>query len=191
MQGVAVSTGSGQPSASQTYTVTAANGAGSTSASGSFTLQQSGGNPPPNNNGGGIGNCAGFNNTIVVPVTGGVRAFSATGGAFGNGTAMVAQFTTGSRTGFGKIAAVEYNGQPTPRTSVVSASSCDFGQQQYAAANQQGMSVTTVFSVGPNAYGYPALQPNTTYYFNIENKVNGQDTCSAGDCPMSVDLQLP
>ena len=191
MQGVVVGSGSGNPSTSQTYTVVAGNSAGTSSASGTFTVQSSGGNTGGGNSGGGIGSCSGFNNTITVPVSNRVRAYSSTGGGFGNGTAMVVKFTTGANNGFGQIAAVEYNGQPTPRTSVLSANSCDFGPQQYAAAVQQGMSVTTVFSVGPNSWGYPALQPNTTYYFNIQNKVNGQDTCAAGDCPMSIDLVLP
>ena len=190
MQGAAVGTGSGSLSATQTFTVTASNSAGSTTASGTFTLQQSTGGGG-GNTGGGVGNCSSFGSTVTVPVQSGVRAFSSGSGAFGNGTALVAQFTTGSRTGFGRIATVEFNGQPTPRTAVLAASACDFGVQQYAGSTQVAMAPTIVFSVGPNAYGYPQLSPNTTYYLNIENKNNGSDSCASGDCPMSIDLVLP
>ena len=191
MQGAAVAAGSGSLSATQTFTVTAVNGAGSTTASGTFTLQQSTGGGGGGNTGGGVGNCSSFAGTVTVPVQSGVRASSGSSGAFGNGTALVAQFTTGSRNGFGRIATVEFNGQPTPRTAVLAASACDFGPQQYPGSTSIAMAPTIVFSVGPNAYGYPQLSPNTTYYLNIENKNNGSDTCAAGDCPMSIDLVLP
>ena len=82
---------------------------------------------------------------------------------------------------------------PTSRTYVLSSQPCDFtGGGLGVGAVGTGITVTSYFTLGNNATnGYvPSLTGGLTYYLNIKNEVNGQQTCS-GSCNMLFDLLKP
>ncbi|MDQ6621142.1 MAG: hypothetical protein M3Z31_15845 [Pseudomonadota bacterium] len=192
MQGSGQSAGGGTASGTTTFSVVASNSAGAApAASGTFTAQSNGNGG--GNSGGGIA-CTGYQ-TAVLPAswpTSGVttRSLSNSVTTFGDKVALVVKFTTGSKPGFGRITGAEWGSSPTPKTAVLSASPCDFGQQASLYALQTGVTVSINFSVGPNSWGYPALDPNTTYYLNVKNEVDGAATCN-GACDIFIDLKSP
>src|SRR5581483_6992646 len=195
MQNSTAQSGAGNPTANETYFVTVSNGSGSTTASGSYTVTTNGGNTGGGGNSGGGNACSQFGSTLTLnaawPPSGQtIRYLSASVSGFGNNTVMVGQFTvpTNARLGFGRITVAEYGGAPTIRTTVLSDKPCDFGPQQSPYASSVGVTTTVNFSVGPNVWGYPALNPGQTYYLNVVNRQNGVDTCSAGDCAALMDL---
>lgn len=138
--------------------------------------------------GGGAISCAGFSNTIVLDVAYAGQSVARTA-SFVNGEVVVARFTTpasltGGGTG-GLLNAIEYDGTPAIRTAALSTTPCDF------AANAAGSN----FDIGPSPnvyfgtfFGGFALQPSTTYYWNIMN-VNQFNTPScSGNCAIQVTL---
>lgn len=190
------SAGSGTVQGSTTFTVTATNAAGSSSAFGNVTLNTStGGGNGGGNTAGGI-SCTGFAQTTVMPLawpasSTTIRGLSQPKGGFGANGALVVQFTTSSSGGFGRISSAEYGSAPTGKTAVLSTTPCDFGPQPLPGATQVGVSITVNYSVGANGTGYyPELLPNTTYYLNIKNEKDGAQTCF-GSCDVAVDLKAP
>jgi hypothetical protein len=176
--------------ASTTFTVRPSNSGGNGNlASAPVTVAGSGGG-----GGGGAISCPGYGNVIVLNMTytPGVQVRQVTTTTFGNNDIVVAKFTTGTLTNYGKggfLNAVENSDGPITRTAAVSTTPCDFTQGvNNVAANVAWPQIN--FSA-PNSYGMP-LQSNTTYYFNIVNRgSSGAGTCynSNGDCPVAVTLQ--
>ncbi len=152
--------------------------------------------PPPPGGGGGIpgGISCSPKGTVVLPMNWpasgtSIRSLSTNVGVFGNNTVLVSTFTTGSKNGLGRLSTAEYASGPELRTATLSASPCGGG----ALSARVGVGVTMYFSIGSNTYGYPVLQPNTTYYFNVENAYDGgTPSCPDGSsCDVSVDLKAP
>lgn len=174
----------------QKLTATASNSAGGPVAAGSVTFTAaSTGNGGGGTTGGGE-SCSPLG-TILVPVSlTGARTLSANKGSFGNDAIMVGKFTTGTRTGLGRITVYEYASGPVQRTFALSSSACALsGSSVLASLNGTGASFW--FSVGPNAWGYPVLQPGTPYYLNAKNEQGGVGTCAAGGCDVGMELRLP
>ncbi len=189
---------SGTASSSASFTATPMNGSVAGNPITATVVVAPNTNTGGGNTGGGI-NCAaqGFANTVVMNAAWPAsrrttRTLTSAGGAFGANTAFVLKFTTGSTTGYGMLASAEYGSSPTGKTSVLSSQPCDFGPQPSLFATQQGVTVTTTFKVGTSdPAGYPVLAPNTTYYLNIKNEVNGVQTCSGSSCDAFIDLKSP
>lgn len=93
----------------------------------------------------------------------------------GLGGGIAVGFTTGNISTTGslpRIGAAEYNGPPLERFAVLSETPHDFdhpvGNAPYAT--MRGKSVTAIFALGTGSSpGYPTLELNKRYYFNIRN----------------------
>ena len=175
-----------------TFTATASNVTG-TSAPASATITIGSG-------GGGAISCNGFPGgtlAVVMPYddpNGGFATYTYTdqdGGFPANG-ALVVQFTTPAiatppTSGQGFIALAEYGGPTALRKGSLSATPCDFtgGIGGFGVFN--GTGPTIAFTVDFTSKGSPPieLQPNTTYYLNVENPLG----CSPGPtCDVKVTL---
>src|SRR5581483_6303726 len=116
--------------------VTVTNSAGSSTVGGNYTVTSTNNGGNNNNGGGGGGNsgggnsCSSFGTTSTLSaawpspgVTARFLSSSASIPTFGNNEALIVQFTTGSRLGFGRITAAEWGSAPTIKTAVLSGSS--------------------------------------------------------------------
>lgn len=142
--------------------------------------------PPP-------GNCPGFANTILVQQNWANPQTMLSGG-FGPNDIFIVQFTTGPNVGlsYGNINAAEYQSQPSTRVATLSTKACDFTPSLGAGSTSTSNTVTVNFTVGPNGSGgyYPALLPNTTYFWNVKNLPNS--TCgSSGVCNVFSQMHKP
>ncbi|MEO8303878.1 MAG: hypothetical protein ABI724_07135 [Betaproteobacteria bacterium] len=169
-----------------TFTVRPSNGGGNGNlASVSVTVAGSGG-------GGGAISCPGYSSVIVLNLNYavGVQSRVVTTSTFGNNDIVVAKFTTGTLSNYGKggfLNVVENSDGPVVRTAALSTTPCDFTQGTNNVASN--IAWPQINFSAPNSYGTP-LQSNTTYYLNVINKTNtGTATCSTGDCPVAVTLQ--
>jgi len=192
MQGVTAAQGSGNVASTTTFTGTPYNGStAGTPMSATVTVAA------PAGGGGNVGegiSCPGFANTEVLALNwntaGNTRGFSK---SFGNNSALVVQFTTGSTFGGGWVSVAEYVDQKAERTAVLSDKPCDFGlQPTWGATPGSSIGVTVYFDVGGNNSGYyPGLRANTTYYLNVKNtSAFGASSCSSS-CNVVVELAKP
>ena len=191
--------GSGNLTASTTFSVVASNSAGpAPQASGSFTVTGTGGGGGGGNTGGGI-SCAPYA-TVVIPVVtvpGSIsqRYSTVSYGGFGNGTVAVAKFTTSAATsGTGSFRIGEFAGGPLPRTSSISTTPCDFTPTSAggtALRMNQSSSWFQYFIISSSRLGFVTLQPNTTYYINVKNQLSGADTCPSASCDIGIEVQEP
>jgi hypothetical protein len=178
---------SGTVSATTTFTATAANAGGSASATQSVTVSSG----PP-----GSGVCSGFTNTRVIAIdwNNPQPVLTAGVGGVGPNDAVIVQFTTGPGANpgqFGNITGAEYSSDPSTRVAALSTRQCDFGSTLGFGATSTSNTVTVNFSVGANSSGYyPALQPNTTYYYNVK-QLAGSTCASSGNCNMYFQLHKP
>lgn len=181
-------------SATTTFTATPSNGTAGNPVSASVTLQTQT-NTAGGGGGGGAGGivCAGFSSTevITMPWSLAGQDFSAKYGGFGNGVALVIKFTTGATSSpyLGLVGVAEYVDPPTGRTGTLSTQPCDFGAG--IASKSDNTTLGQYFTVANPTSGYPDLQPNTTYYYNVTNSINGQQTCSGGSCNAIINLKKP
>ena len=175
--------------ASTTFTVKPSNGGGNGNlASTTVTVAGSGG-------GGGAISCPGYSSVIVLNLNyaPGVQSRVVTSSVFGNNDIVVAKFTTGTLSNYGKggfLNAVENSDGPITRTAALSTTPCDLAPTGVNTISANVAWPQINFST-PNSYGTP-LQSNTTYYFNIVNRgSSGLGTCSNsdGNCPVAVTLQ--
>lgn len=176
--------------ASTTFTVRPSNGGGNGNlASTTVTVAGAGG-------GGGAISCPGYSSTIVLNLNYavGVQSKANTTSGFGNSDIVVAKFTTGTLSNYGKggfLNAVEIADGPITRTAALSTTPCDLTPP---GVNNTATNIAwpQINFSAPNSYGTP-LQSNTTYYFNIVNRTSavGAATCtnSDGNCPVAVTLQ--
>jgi uncharacterized protein DUF4214/Big-like domain-containing protein len=139
--------------------------------------------------------CTSFNNVIVRDVDASQTTARTDSGntVAGPNDVIVARFRTGSgtSTSLGTVTAAETPpAGPSARIGALSTTMCDFSAGLGPFAVASGNTVTVPFSVGPNGSGYPALQPNTTYYFNIE-EAQGSSCASSGNCNMYIQVQIP
>ena len=154
--------------------------------------------------GGGGGGGGGWNGsctnvagrTLVVNMPWGTsQTVQATG--FGPNDIVVAKFTTSaitSATGKGYIQAVEFGSVPSGRTAALSDTPCDLvGLPKVgggtSAFGPNDNAPWAYFSLVAVKSGYPILQPNTTYYFNITNSPNS--SCGTGVCDMLITINKP
>lgn len=183
-------------SSTTTFTVVATNASGP-SASRSVTVNVNPTAPPPPPPSGAL-SCPGYANTTVVDFTWApkTQVLKAVSSGFGNSDIVVARFTTPAnlaRNGaYGYVSFVEYGGFSSERTAVLSTKECDFGvaadsTHGYWANGKVGTSGTVIFTSNINAG--VALQPSTTYYFNINNMYYGAPKCGGLSCPIGVTLQ--
>lgn len=143
--------------------------------------------PPPV-----VTSCAGFTQTIALSMDWNAPSTLFSGG-MGANDVVVVQFTTGATVNpnqYGNIVAAEYQSQPSARVFALSTSRCDFTTSLAAGAAGTSNTATANFSVGSNAGYYPALQPSTTYYFNVKN-AEGSTCASLGVCNLYVQLHKP
>lgn len=187
----------GTSSLSFTYTVSGDGGSDSVTVTQSAPGGGTTSPPPP-------GACPGFANTrsITIPwgavASGNVDVYTSKAGGFGPNDIVVAQFTTPATTAanvWGKVSAAENGGGPIPRTASLSLTPCDFPSPNpiggLLATVGGGSSPSVQWAIGGSSVYYPILKPNTTYYFNIKNQVNGVTTCSGSACNMIIELQKP
>jgi hypothetical protein len=189
------------------YYVTATNGAGSGQANTTVAWSDQ---PPPGGSGGPIAACAGFTNTKVIDATfpangsGSNRYYytsssnvfnNATSG-FGANDAVVVRFTTPATDAYMNLSMYETGagttGQPSYRTITLSRQACDFQVPRSAnalyAVNSTGFSVNISVATGTQRYN---LQPNTTYYVNVNNYVGSDLACMASRCDVFFLLTNP
>lgn len=114
--------------------------------------------------------------------------------------ALVVRFTTPSFTspptsGLASIALVEFEGPPTPRSGALSLTPCDFtggitGQPGFSGVFSGDVGPDVDFTIDYKNPQYLELQPDTTYYLNVNNTYNGQNECTspAGVCDVKVTL---
>ena len=182
------------------YTVTL-NGTGTpASVTASITVSAPPTTPPPT---GGTISCSGYQTQVIdLPwgrIGSGNVQLATTG--FGNGMIVVGRFTTPNvvpttvaRAGIGAVTSIA--NVTVYRTAALSLTPCDFPVPNPIGNNSATVTGTPSPNVtyqigGPSPY-YAVLQPNTTYYFNIKNEVNGAPTCPAGKtCDMYVQLRKP
>lgn len=150
--------------------------------------------PPPPPPTPGVISCAsqGFAKTNVINLNWGPTTTGNVTGAissWGANEALVVAFTTPAATSArtGNINVYEFGGSPAYKTATLSATACDFGR---GLGQAEGLSVPLYYTVGPNGFGYPALQPNTTYYYNVVNRQNGAESCF-GNCAAKAELSKP
>ena len=181
---------SGTVTATTSFTATATNAGGSAQATQSVSL-----NTPTD--GGGNGTCCpGFTNTRLLTMDWNNPQPLLTNslGGVGPNDAVVVKFTTGSNVNpnqYGNITGAEYTSDPSTRQGVLSTSMCDFGGTLGFGATSTSNTVTINFSVGANGSGYyPALQPNTTYYYNVK-QVPGSTCAASGNCAMYFQMHKP
>lgn len=196
MNGSTQPSGQAQLSASATFSATVGNAAGTTNAqSGSFTLTAGGGG---GSIGGGI-SCAPYG-TVVLPVATvpgqmSGRYTTLDYGGFGNGAVAVVPFKTSpATTGSGALIFAEFASGTLMRTASISTSACDFTPVSAggtALAVQQVTGWTAYFTVGNPRLGYLKLNPNTQYFMNIKNQINGVDVCGLGTCDILAKVLVP
>jgi len=144
--------------------VTARDNAGATfPLSATVTVSSGGG-------GGGPISCSGFTSTQVLDLDWNNPLITAKAVGLSQSDAVVIRITTGPSGGYGKISGAEYGGSSAGRFAVLSATACDFSYPPPMgwSATSIGNTVEILFSNGPNDFGYPALAPNTTSYFNLK-----------------------
>ena len=136
--------------------------------------------------------CPGFTSTHWIKIdwgTGNKRVYTSNFGGFGNNDIAVVYFTTpafATNVGIsgGAIQAAESQSVAISRTAALSASPCSFDnnlgatgdtsafaflQKVTGAATATGNTVTVNYQLGGTNTYKPALQSNTTYYYNIKN----------------------
>ncbi len=134
---------------------------------------------------------AGFANTIPMRLdwsTVGNAAVVTTG--FGANTALVVTFTTPAN-GNARVGNIDYTERGDPQTyrqAVLSSAAC--GRGEVIGVNE-GLSGPIYFTVGTQVPGYPALKPNTTYYYTVLNVQNGVNSCHTTTCNLRVQLIKP
>jgi hypothetical protein len=186
-QGANTAQVSGTVSSSTAFSATASNAGGSASATQTVSV---GGGPGPG------GSCTGFTNTRILDIdwNNPQVVLTGTSGGVGPNDAIVVRFTTGAGANpgfFGNITGAEYTSDPSTRAASLSATMCDFNSTLGFGASSTSNTVTVNFSVGSNSSGYyPALQPNTTYYYNVK-QLPGSTCASSGNCNMYFQLHKP
>jgi hypothetical protein len=178
-----------------TYTVTGDGGSKSATVSEAGTGTT---NPPPS---GGPISCAGFSNTYVLDLPWGPPGSPAPRltSKMSHNDIVVGRFTTPSTTAPGVYSMIKggnWTGDQILRTASLSLTPCDFPYPnpvgRLATTTQGTPSPSVTYAVGGTSSYYAILQPNTTYYFNIKNEVNGASTCAAGqNCDFFIELQKP
>ncbi|MHB8723972.1 MAG: hypothetical protein ACYC9Z_01140 [Casimicrobiaceae bacterium] len=188
----------GTTNSTYTYTVT---GSGSpTTASTTVTVSAPTAPPSPTS----TISCTGYSTQVVdiswAASKGSVRV---TTKGFTNGMVVVGRFTTPNVVPAGTpqatVAAAESNSTtgPIPRTAALSLTPCSFPSPNPIgglwSTISGGTSPTVAYQVNGTSSYYAVLAPNTTYYFNIKNEVNGQPTCPAqfGSCDMYIEVSKP
>ena len=184
---------SGAVNATTSFGATASNAGGSGNASTTVFVN----NPqtPPT----GPINCPGYSTVLVDLNWSGSQGNvvgDLGGQSFGNNTMVVVRFTTpsGSSQVLGHIQAYEWPGTngPVPRVAALSSSACDLSASLAPGASTAASTPNVYFRVGSSDGYNPGLSPNTTYYFNIVNRTpSGSSSCSAGSCPIRVELSKP
>lgn len=141
--------------------------------------------------------CPGFARTIDIKLDWNAPGRISTG-TFGPNDAVVVEFRTGNldsaNNNLPRISGAEWGTPPSARFAVLSATRCDFSQQQpYQGAITAGNSIQVPFAVGlGNNWGfYPILQKNTTYYFNVKNLTPNESCSNQGICDMFIELSKP
>lgn len=143
--------------------------------------------PPP------TGDCSSFSKVISLTMNWAAPQTAYSSG-MGPNDVVVLQFTTGLLTNpnqYGNVTGAEYQSEPSSRIFALSTKQCDFSNGLGAGAAGQSNTSTVNYSVGSNGSGYyPALAPNTTYFFNVKNAPNS--TCAgSGNCNMYYQLHKP
>lgn len=179
----------GTVSTTTSFTATATNAGGSAQASQTVTVTVGGGGAQG-------GSCSGFTNTRILTMDWNNPQPLLTGssGGLGPNDAVVVKFTTGPNVNpnqYGNITGAEYSSDPSTRQAALSTTMCDFGSSLGFGATSTSNTVTVNFSVGSNSSGYyAALQPNTTYYYNVK-QLAGSTCASSGNCNMYFQLHKP
>ncbi len=171
-------TASATIAATTTFTVSPTNGGGSSTGSITVTVGNGGG--------GGTISCSGFLNTTNLTMNWGSWVSNAHA-AMGPLDAVVLKFTTGPTpsTGSGLLYATALVN--TRHDVTLSASPCDFGPGLTSQVN--GGTLRLGFSFGGSP---PALQPNSTYYFNFKNSADAACVTGGISCDIGViSLQKP
>jgi hypothetical protein len=193
-----VASGGGSVNVTTQFALSASNAGGTATATpATFTVTSTGGGGG-GNTGGGI-SCSPFGTLVIpmvaVPGSTSLRYSTNNYGGFGNGTVVVAKFTTSAAaTGTGSFRVGEFAGGPLPRTSSISTTPCDFN----TAANggtaiglNQSSSWFQNFIIGTRRLGFITLHPSTTYYINVKNQLQGVDTCPGGACDIGIEVSEP
>lgn len=189
----------GATNTTYTYTVT---GTGSpTTASTTVTVSAPSAPPPPTSS----ISCSGYATQVIDIPWGAINTGSVrlTTKGFTNGMIVVARFTTPNvvpaANARAKVQSAESSSQtgPIQRTAALSLTPCTFSSPNPIGGLWSTVTNTTSPSVtyqvnGTSSY-YPILAPNTTYYFNIKNELNGAPTCPAqfGSCDMYIEVDKP
>ncbi len=179
---------SANPTVSTTFSVTARDSANGTSTQTADVTVSSGGG---GGGGGGTINCAA--SAINATITGTTQVLDldwnnpliTARAILSQADAVVVRITTGPAGGYGKISAAEFGGTSAGRYAVLSATPCDFSYPPTLGwgASSIGNTVEILFANGSNGFGYPALVPNTTSYFNLRTTGN-----CGGNCGMLFQL---
>ncbi len=156
------------PTVTTAFSVTARDAASGTQTLPATVTVSSGG-------GGGTINCAA--NAIGATITGTTQVLDldwnnpliSARAILSQADAVVVRITTGPSGGYGKISAAEFGGTSAGRYATLSATPCDFSYPPPLGwgATSIGNTVEILFANGSNGFGYPALVPNTTSYFNL------------------------
>lgn len=179
----------------------------STGASANKTVTWS--DQPPPSSGGPIPACTGYANTKVIdasfPANGSgsnryyytsQNVFTNATSGFGANDAIVVRFTTPASESYMNVSMYETGsgstGQPSYRTITMSREACDFqvprSGNAFYAVNSTGFSVNISVATGTQRYN---LQPNTTYYVNVNNYVGSDLACMASRCDVFFLLTNP
>jgi hypothetical protein len=156
-------------------------------------------NPPSNPNPGAT-SCPGFSKTIFQQLdwsaAGNMKVDTYNAGKLGADGVLIASFTTGSNPGYaGASIRVGYvywpaDQQLNGKTMVISKDgpACDLAYTD--GWGRTGSSTSSLpLSYGVDSlYGYQRLDPNTTYYVTIANKVGGVNTCTTGNCEFRLEI---
>jgi hypothetical protein len=176
------------------YTVQGTNAAGTGAASPAHAVTYSGSSGPIV--------CPGYNSTVVLELTYSQQDSELSSG-FGPNDALVAHFRTSSAPASGstkgQLYAVEYGTGPAARAGAINTTPCNFttGLVLFKCSGS-----TSAFNgdTGPS-FGLTQgtttsscaidLQPNTDYYFNINNHPTLGGGCTSASCDMKVNIQKP
>jgi hypothetical protein len=146
--------------------------------------------PPPNPPSGNA--CVGWNVRTIdlaYPVGGNSpRIFTDRYGSFGNTDMLVFRFRTPATDATGaSLVMSEYSSYPAAfRTAALATAPCVLPPASVIASS---MSQSPVFNISLKpAFGLILLAPNTTYYVNVVNQMNGQRSCPSSNCAMYVDF---
>ena len=165
----------------------------------SVTVNPPSATPPPPT---GTISCSGYATQVIDIPWGTVNSGSVrmTTKGFTNGMIVVGRFTTPNVVPTGtpraKVQSAESSSQtgPIQRTAALSLTPCTFASPNPIGGLWSTVTNTTSPSVtyqvnGTSSY-YPVLAPNTTYYFNLKNEMNGAPTCPAqfGSCDMYIEI---